>query len=71
MSVLHFPTRSSRRGPGLMQSAGTMVAGAVQAWRARRADRAMSLLSDEMLHDIGVSRGEIFEVVRHGRPRRP
>ena len=36
----------------------------VAAWRA---ERAMAGLDDHMLHDIGVTRGEIGYAVRHGR----
>ena len=52
---------------------GKVVRGAVQAmyaeWRARRAARNAASLSDEMLHDIGLARGEIDRAVRFGRVR--
>ncbi len=39
------------------------------AWRAERnAIRNLSHFSDAMLKDIGVTRGEIPDVVRRGRP---
>jgi uncharacterized protein YjiS (DUF1127 family) len=68
MTVLSFPARSRPRSPGLTHGIGALFTGALQAWRDRQADRAMAGLSDHMLHDIGVSRSEITEVVRHGRP---
>ena len=38
-------------------------------WRAERnAIRRMSHLSDALLKDMGLSRGEIPDAVRHGRP---
>lgn len=44
------------------------VADKVHAWiRYREAVHELSLLSDEELHDIGISRGEI-EYVAHGQP---
>ena len=39
-------------------------------WRARRAARAVESLSDSMLHDIGLTRGEIDQAVRYGSRRR-
>jgi uncharacterized protein YjiS (DUF1127 family) len=36
----------------------------------RRNVRALGMLDDQMLHDIGISRGEIEHVVRHGREER-
>ena len=37
-------------------------------WRAERnAIRSLSHFSDEMLKDIGLTRGEIPDAVRHGR----
>ena len=68
MTTLSFPARSHPRRSSLMGGIGALFAGALQSWRARQADRVMAGLSDHMLHDIGVSRGEIAEVVRHGRP---
>jgi uncharacterized protein YjiS (DUF1127 family) len=38
-------------------------------WRAERnAIHRLSNLSDALLKDMGVTRGEISDVVRHGRP---
>ena len=72
MSILSFPSRTSARRarPALLAAASALWAGAVEAWRHRQADRAMHLLSDEMLHDIGVARSEIEDATRHGRPAR-
>ena len=43
------------------------IAGKVHAWmRYREAVKELSQLSDEELHDIGVSRGEIEYVARLG-----
>lgn len=67
MSTL-FSTRSHPRSLGVAHGVGSLFTGALQLWRTRQADRAMSGLSDHMLHDIGVSRAEISDVVRHGRP---
>ena len=35
--------------------------------RARRAARSVEALSDQVLHDIGIARGEIDSAVRIGR----
>lgn len=39
-------------------------------WRARQAARSVEALSDSMLHDIGLTRGEIDQAVRYGSRRR-
>lgn len=39
-------------------------------WRARRAARSVEALSDGMLHDIGLTRGEIDQAVRYGSRHR-
>jgi len=40
------------------------------ALRARRAEAALLALDDRLLHDIGISRGEIMSAVHCGRSRR-
>lgn len=65
MTTLTFHTPHPHHG--LRAAAAAWWTEAVAAWRFRQADRAMQGLSDAMLHDIGVARGEIFEVTRHGR----
>ncbi|MBE7218600.1 MAG: hypothetical protein INR64_09035 [Caulobacteraceae bacterium] len=65
MSSLTFPAPHLRHG--FRAAAAAWWAEAVQAWHLRQADRAMQGLSDAMLQDIGVARGEISEVTRHGR----
>lgn len=35
--------------------------------KAKDAEKALRKLSDAELHDLGISRGEIAHVVRHGR----
>ncbi len=69
MSILSFPSSSPRRPVRTSSFAALsdLWTSAVQAWRIRQADRAMHLLSDELLHDIGVARSEIEDVTRHGR----
>ena len=39
--------------------------------RMRRDLAMLQSLDDAMLHDIGLSRGEVEHVVRHGRPLAP
>lgn len=41
----------------------------VRGWQqGRRAARELSQMSDAMLRDIGLERGDVDEAVRHGRP---
>ena len=37
--------------------------------RIRRSLRELDSLGDTMLHDLGITRGGLEDVVRHGRPR--
>lgn len=46
-----------------------LVTGLVRAWRIRRDTRELMGLSDQVLHDLGLGRGEVEGVVRHGRER--
>jgi uncharacterized protein YjiS (DUF1127 family) len=47
---------------------GTRLAGALAAeWRVRRDIRTLRQLGDLALRDMGLTRGEIEHVVRHGR----
>jgi uncharacterized protein YjiS (DUF1127 family) len=45
----------------------TMLRAVGRRWRARRDAARLSQYPDQMLKDIGVSRGEIESAVRHGR----
>lgn len=48
----------------------TTMVDRARAWRkTRQAIRQLSNFSDTMLKDIGITRGEIEETVRHGRDR--
>jgi uncharacterized protein YjiS (DUF1127 family) len=50
----------------LTRASGLLKA-AARAWSLRQASHKVEGLSDEMLHDIGISRGEIDIAVRYGR----
>lgn len=52
------------RVPGTLSALGIH---AMRWLRNRRAERLMSSLSDEQLHDMGISRADIARVVWHGR----
>jgi len=52
----------------LVRWAERLIALAVTAYRARRAERELAAMDDHMLADIGVSRSQIFRAVRDGRP---
>ncbi|MCW6506554.1 DUF1127 domain-containing protein [Lichenifustis flavocetrariae] len=68
MSTLSFPTSvRPRTAGGAFHVIGALAGRLALAWRLRKANHSMHLLSDEMLHDIGVSRSEIEEVTRFGR----
>ena len=72
MSTLSFTGLSTARHregahPGRISAFFGILAA---EWRARRAMRRIDSLSDEMLHDIGLTRGEIDSAVRYGRSRR-
>jgi len=55
---------------GLSWPVRRLVAGVAAARRARRNARALQQLSDRMLQDIGIARGEIEEIAR-ARAARP
>jgi len=48
--------------PTLLQRLRNMI-------ETRRAVRRLSAADDYMLKDIGISRGDVERLVRHGRPR--
>ena len=47
---------------------GRLAAAVAREIRARHDLARLQSLDDTMLHDIGLSRGEIEHAVRHGRP---
>jgi uncharacterized protein YjiS (DUF1127 family) len=53
----------------LMAATSRLVAPALRWHRARRDSRLLMALSDHMLQDIGLSRGELERAVRTGRDR--
>ena len=63
------PASGSRTGHGF-QPMMSVLASVVAEWRARQAVRRVESLSDEVLHDIGITRGEIDQAVRVGRTSR-
>ena len=70
MSVLSFNPLPRTQGIGYSHQPGR-IAGFFRAlgseWQARLAARRVETLSDEMLHDIGITRSEIDQAVRYGR----
>jgi uncharacterized protein YjiS (DUF1127 family) len=69
MSFATTTNRSTAGGGALSFAAG--FAGAFRRWRQnRRAEQTLGGFSDAMLRDIGVSRAEIGDAVRHGHPHR-
>ena len=67
---LHASSTARPQGPARSTGFAAFVRGLPAQWRARRAARNVHSLSDEMLHDIGLTRGEIDSAVRYGRARR-
>jgi uncharacterized protein YjiS (DUF1127 family) len=64
------PRRGTGFGAVLLAGAGALATALVREIRLRRDARRLAELSDHMLKDIGVSRGEIDSVVRDGHPPR-
>ncbi len=70
MSILSFNPLPHTAGIGFSNQPSRVVEffrvlGA--EWQARQATRHVEALSDDMLHDIGITRGEIEQAVRYGR----
>lgn len=57
----------SRSGRTVLGRTTDMLKATARAWSMRQASHTVEGLSDEMLHDIGISRGEIDVAVRFGR----
>ncbi len=53
--------------PGFLAGVARTAYAALREYRERRAMRHLAALSDHMLRDIGLSRGEIERAVRTGR----
>jgi uncharacterized protein YjiS (DUF1127 family) len=70
-----WPYKPAHQATGSMAwaslAAGTshLVAPVLRWYRARRDSRQLMAFGDHMLHDIGLSRGEIERAVRTGRDR--
>jgi uncharacterized protein YjiS (DUF1127 family) len=54
--------------PTILDLVGRFAAAVAREVRARHDLVRLQSLDDAMLHDIGLSRGEIEHAVRHGRP---
>ena len=52
---------------GMLAGPRSIVTAVAREWSARRAVEALASLDDRMLRDIGLERGQIGSVVRHGR----
>lgn len=63
------PALGSRAGHGFHRVLAVLQSVGAE-WRARQAVRRVESLSDEVLHDIGITRGEIDQAVRVGRNSR-
>ena len=73
MSVLRLSPPAQIAGigaPGFSNRASRYFRALAAEWHARQVARHVASFSDDMLHDIGITRGEIDRVVREGRPRR-
>lgn len=53
----------------LVRACGRVVSGALHEIEMRRAMRDLHDLSDHQLHDIGVTPGDVENLVRNGRDR--
>jgi uncharacterized protein YjiS (DUF1127 family) len=62
-------TGSPGRQAWIKSISGNLWSRMLRAHQTRRARAALEVLDDRMLKDIGVSRHEIEQVVRHGRRR--
>jgi uncharacterized protein YjiS (DUF1127 family) len=62
-------TRKLTRWVGTLAGSGIKLTGTLAAeWRLRRDIRTLRQFEDLTLRDMGLTRGEIEHVVRHGRP---
>jgi uncharacterized protein YjiS (DUF1127 family) len=76
VALVHARSVSDTRGFARFSHAtldliGRLLASAAREIRMRRDLAMLQSLDDAMLHDIGLSRGEVEHVVRHGRPLAP
>ena len=55
--------------PGPRSLLARLGAAVLREIRIRRSLRELDSLGDAMLHDLGITRGGLEDVVRHGRPR--
>jgi uncharacterized protein YjiS (DUF1127 family) len=65
--AVHSTGSSRIRRPGLLIRLFSAIAREI---RIRRDMRMLASLDEAALHDIGLARGGVEDVVRHGRPRR-
>jgi uncharacterized protein YjiS (DUF1127 family) len=72
MSTARLVDHELHRSPDIDNRFGqalTAVVAAFRGWREQRsAMRTLSNMSDAMLKDIGLTRGEISDLVANGRP---
>ena len=64
----HMSTSEPGAGFGMLHRAARLVTGRLAgAWARHHDEKLLQTLSDHQLRDLGIGRGDIGRVVRHGR----
>ena len=64
----HMSTSGPSGNSGMLSRAARVVTGRVTGmWARNRDEKLLQTLSDHQLRDLGIGRGDIGRVVRHGR----